>query len=73
MKKTTIFLDDNVLQELGKLPGTTSEHIRTAIDKYLESIHNVSTSPSGVTIVEEEVYEIYYPKEGDSNDTNKKK
>lgn len=59
MKKTSVFIDEIVLQELKKLPGVMAEHIRTAIDDYLKGRHNVSTSP---TIVHEDIHETHYTK-----------
>ena len=65
MKKISVFVDENAHQELKKLPGTISEHIRTAIDEFLESRHNVSTSP---TIIKEDVNIITFGEEGDSDE-----
>ncbi len=65
MKKTSVFIDEIVLQELDKLPGTMAEHIRTAIDDYLKSKHNVSTSP---TIIHEDIHEVSFTEEGDSDE-----
>jgi Arc/MetJ-type ribon-helix-helix transcriptional regulator len=47
MKRISLFLDESQIEAIEKLTGTFSEHIRRAIDEYLEKIKPKATaSPS---------------------------
>jgi len=46
MIRKTFFLDKEQIDYLESLPGTSSEHIRQAINDYKEKHQNVSASES---------------------------
>lgn len=46
MTRTAFYLTDKQLEALKKMDGNVSEHIRRAIDKYIEATCRPSYSPS---------------------------
>ena len=46
MKRISFWIQKTSLRELKNLPGKQSEHMRTAIDEYIDKKHNAGTSPS---------------------------
>ena len=47
MKRVSLFLDESQIKALENLPGTSSEHVRQAINDYLKKMSpQATTSPS---------------------------
>lgn len=46
MKRTNVFLEEEQIEFLRKLPGKVSEHIRRALDEYIYRLKGTDTSTS---------------------------
>ena len=46
MRRVDLYLSQEQVDFLKNLPGTISEHIRKAVDEYIDKLHVVSASAS---------------------------
>lgn len=50
---------------------SVAEHIRRALDEYIHKYEDLTTSTSP-TIIHEDIHEVHFTEEGDSNDEEEK-